>query len=137
MFYKKKKTSYLLLELLIGLLLLSACFPLFLRSFSSLIHLNQTWEQEEILQAEVDELFLTLKKQLNFKEIHALLKEEDSEIKLKNYTLLVNSKEVPLELFVSKEEEKNAALLLKLTLYDQSKPGALPHKFSQIYCLKK
>ncbi len=120
-----------------GLLLLSASFPLFLRSFSSLIHLNQTWKHEEILQEKVDELFLTLKMQLNFEEVQALLKEDESEIRLKTYTLLVNSKEVSLDLFISKDDEKNAALLLKLTLYGQEKPGTLPHKFSQIYCLKK
>lgn len=137
MYYKKKKNSYLLLELLVALLLLSSCFPLFLKSFSSLIHLNHTWKHEEMLQEKVDELFLNLKQELNFEEIQTLLKEEDSEIKFKAYTLLLNSNEVPLELFISKEDEKSAALLLKLTLLDQSKPGKVPRKFSQIYCLKK
>ncbi|MCH9634245.1 MAG: hypothetical protein S4CHLAM7_09900 [Chlamydiae bacterium] len=135
MFSKKKKNTFLLLELLIGLMILALCIPMCYKSFSALIHLNQSSTFEEILTERIDELFFEIKHELDFETLSELLKNDDHLLAYKTIILNIRNQELPVTLSINKQDEKKDALLLELhlkTIKPQSKA-----EFSQIYCLKK
>lgn len=130
-----KSNSFLLVEILLALTLISGAIPLTFPSLKGPIALQKEIEFEEALERHVSSIFIRLKSVLQEEEMRQKFKEHPEPLLLETGIAVIEKESLDYSLSLELTDKKNSALLVQVHLKLQG--NAKHWDFSQKICLKK